>query len=339
VEVYRQILKESKPVDKKFSEINGSQLDSAKIVFEVPKFHPRAKEIANYSLTSLRLEEIFQSKICGTAKNNVFIADYSVGQLPFVRNFFRKRKTKPIILKAIEGKVKTGPFLSGLIKKYKLNKEKDIVLVVVGGGLLMNVGAYLAERLSVKLVLFPTTVIAMADSSGGKVRVNFVLKGRAYKHFYKSFYEPNAMFLDDRFLKSLPKKQIQIGLVEVIKHSLFQSPKLCEYLLKSGKKLFSDSGKLKKAILWAADLKRVCMEIDVEENENGSRRILRGGHDFSDRLEEDLKLKIPHGIAVAIGIIRQLEMERDRKLLSKAKELFRLLGIPCTLESFYKWQT
>jgi len=178
----------------------------------------------------------------------------------------------------------------------------------------------------------------MSDSAGGKVRVNFVSNNRAYKHFYKSFYEPNAMFLDERFLESLPEKQKKIGFVEIIKHGLFQSPKLYDYLLNSGRDLFADIQKMKKAILWASDLKRVCIEMDVEENENGSRRILRGGHDFSDRIEEDLKLEIPHGIAVAIGIIKQLEMEHEKQLLDKAKKLFDLLDIPYTIEDYSNWK-
>jgi 3-dehydroquinate synthetase len=79
------------------------------------------------------------------------------------------------------------------------------------------------------------------------------------------------------------------------------------------------------------------MKTDVEENENGSRRILRGGHDFSDRLEEDLKLNIPHGIAVAIGIVNQLEMEQNNEFLDKAIKLFDLLDIPCSIASYNKW--
>ena len=50
--------------------------------------------------------------------------------------------------------------------------------------------------------------------------------------------------------------------------------------------------------------------LDVEENENGSKRILRGGHDFSDRLEEGQNLTIPHGFAVSIGIIMQLKKDK-----------------------------
>ena len=50
-----------------------------------------------------------------------------------------------------------------------------------------------------------------------------------------------------------------------------------------------------------------------------------------------MKLKIPHGIAVVIGIIKQLEQEKNYELLEKAKKIFSALEIPCTLEQFKKF--
>ncbi|MFA5050900.1 MAG: hypothetical protein WC499_02180 [Patescibacteria group bacterium] len=336
MKLYQEIIKKSKPIDDKFEKIKESQLNGIKIFFHVPKFHPRAKKISSYTFSPLDLENLTKNKTYNLTKNHIFIIDESVSKQSFVKEFIKKQNISPIILKSIEGKVKTKFFLDELIKNHNLDKKQNLTLVVIGGGLLLNVGAYLAEKLSANLILFPTTVIAMADGAGGKVRINFVSNNRAYKHFYKSFYEPNAIFIDKRFLESLPKKQISIGLVEIIKHGLFQSTKLYNYILRSGKDFFTDIKKLEKSIFWAAALKNVCIDIDVEENENGSRRILRGGHDFSDRTEEDLNLKIPHGIAVAIGIIKQLEMERENKLLNKTKKLFNLLDIPYTIEDFNK---
>ncbi|MDD3102348.1 MAG: hypothetical protein PHE59_04370, partial [Patescibacteria group bacterium] len=279
---YQEIIKKSKSVDGKFKKINESQLNRIKIIFHIPKFHPRAKAISGYTFSPLALENLTKNKTYNLTKNHIFIIDESVSKQSFVREFIKKQNISPIILKSIEGKVKTKPFLDELIKNHDLNKKQNLTLVIIGGGLLLNVGAYLAEKLSANLILFPTTVIAMADGAGGKVRINFISDNRAYKHFYKSFYEPNAIFLDKRFLESLPKKQISIGFVEIIKHGLFQSPKLYDYILRSGKDFFVDIKKLKKAIFWAAALKNVCIDVDVEENENGSSKILRGGHDFSD---------------------------------------------------------
>lgn len=338
MKLYKKILRKSKLVDNKFEKLSDHSLASLRILFRVPKFHPRAHEISTYTLSPFALEKLPTIAFYKATKNHVYIIDRSVNKQSFVQYFAKKNHIKSIVLASTESEVKTKLFLDALIKKHFSSKERSLTLIVVGGGLLLNVGAYIAERLSAHLILFPTTVLAMADSAGGKVRANFLTSSRAYKHYYKSFYEPNAMFFDERFLTSLSRKQIKIGLVEIIKHSIFQSPKLYDFLLQNGRKLFTDRKILLKAILWSVSLKKICIDIDVEENENGSHRILRGGHDFSDRLEEDLRLKIPHGIAVAIGIIKQLENENDKVLLQKAKKLFAVLDIPYTLSSYKKWK-
>src|SRR3989344_9603553 len=261
MKLYQEIIQKSQPVDVKFKKLKEPQLYEVEIVFHVPKFHPRAKEISSYTYKSLKIGNLPKTDVFNLTKNHVFIIDESVSKQKFIQKFIKKQKINPIILKSIEGKVKTKPFLDDLIKSHNLDKKQNLTLVVIGGGLLLNVGAYLAERVSANLIYLPTTALAMSDSSGGKVRVNFVSNNRAYKHFYKSFYEPNAMFLDERFLESLPEKQKKIGFVEIIKHGLFQSPKLYNYLLNSERELFVDIRKMEKAILWAADLKRVCIEV------------------------------------------------------------------------------
>lgn len=328
MKLYEEILKKSRHIDEKYENLKASEVYNIKINFHVPTFHSRFEKIKSYPFLPLKIEELLKTKTYNLTKNHLFLVDSVLYEQRFVKDFLKENKIKPIVLESIESEVKTKKFMDKVMKENKLKKDENITLVVIGGGLMCNVGTYLAERRSYNLILFPSTVLSMADSSGGKVRVNVLLKHRAYKHFYKSFYEPNAMFLEDRFLDSLPVKQIQIGLVEIIKHGLFQSSKLHDFLFKEGKNLFQDKQKLIKAILWAAELKRVCMDIDVEENENGSRRILRGGHGYSDRIEEDKRFSISHGIAVAIGIVKQLEEEKDTKLLKKAKEIFDLFKIP-----------
>lgn len=330
--LYEEILERSKEVDKRFEGLLEGDIDSLKIIFKVPNFHPRAKHISSYVLSSLKLEELRKNKLYKSSKKKIFLVDRSAGESKFVKDFLKKERSKVIVLRSIESKVKTKEFLDELIRRDKVINSKPDLICVIGGGLILNVGAYIAENLSTGLILFPTTVLSMSDSSGGKVRVNKLTSERAYKHYYKSFYEPNSIFIDKRFLNSLPEKQIKIGLAEIIKHGLFQSQGLYDYLNKHGKALFKDKEKLLGAALWAADLKRICIEIDVEENENGSRRILRAGHNISDRLEEDKRLKIPHGLAVAIGIVRELELNGDRKTLKRTKKIFKKFEIPYRLK-------
>lgn len=317
--LYKKILKNSKKVDTKFSKLK--KINNFKIKFIVPKSHKRYKDINYYYFSNKRLEDM------PFYKNKIFIIDKSIIKLDFVKSFIKKEKINKYFLDAIENKIKTESYLDNFIKK---NKIKKSTIVVIGGGLLCNCGLYIAEKTSSNIVLFPTTILAMADGAlGGKVRANLVKSKKYYKHHYKSFYEPNAVFLDERFIHSLPKKQKLRGLVEIIKVALFQSKKLYKFLLKNPKELLESDYLLKKAILWAANLKQICISVDPKEHKDGAEVILRAGHDFSDKIEEENQLNIPHGFAVAIGITQQLS--KNKKLLKESNKIFNKFKIPKTV--------
>src|SRR3989338_11554388 len=111
MKLYQEIIKKSQPVDVKFEKLKESQLDVVEIVFHVPTIHPRAKEISSYSYNSLKIENLPQTDVFNLTKNHVFIIDESVSKQKFIQEFIKKQKVSPIILKSIEGKVKTKPFL------------------------------------------------------------------------------------------------------------------------------------------------------------------------------------------------------------------------------------
>jgi 3-dehydroquinate synthetase len=324
-----EILRRSREVDKQFASLEPEELSNFSIRYRVPEAHPRRELLSEYYLRLGKIDEYLPWRVIGPDKRGIFIVADSVSQLPFVTSAVSSAKGELLVLESDESRVKNRDFLEPLANELEAAAWSRMdVVVVVGGGLLLNTGAFLAERLGAGLILFPTTVLSMADGAGGKVRLNALAFGRCYKHYYKSFYEPDMILLDPRFLTTLPISQIRIGLVEIIKHALFQSPALYEFLIHCGGRLFFDRGLLIKAIAWAADLKRICLDIDVEENENGSRSILRAGHDFSDRLEEDSFFRIPHGLAVAVGIMLLLQKERQEDLACRAQRIFELFGIP-----------
>ncbi len=335
VDLYAEILGRSVSVDERFKELGPGEVHAATITFRVPASHPRRRVICEYELRCGEFDPFMSLIGRSEAAPRVVISCDSVQHLDFVARKMPGEKSACLVVRSIEAEVKTVSYMNSLLRKQPLQGLSDEgVLVVVGGGLLLNVGAYIAEQTNLGLVLYPTTALAMADGAGGKVRLNSLAFGKAYKHYYKSFYEPDRIVIDPRFLDSLPAFQKKCGLVEVIKHGLFQSPALYDYMLQNCRAVLETRNHLLKAVLWAADLKRVCLDVDIEENENGSRRILRGGHSFSDRLEEAEKFTIPHGYAVAIGIAMELEHAQDRKLSGRALDIFRLYDIPTSLPEF-----
>src|SRR3989338_10717083 len=125
MKLYQEIIQKSQPVDVKFEKLKAPQLNEVEIVFHVPTIHPRAKEISSYTYKSLKIENLPQTEVFNLTKNHVFIIDESVSKLKFIQEFIKKQKIELIILKSIEGTVKTKPFLDDLVKKHDLEKKQN----------------------------------------------------------------------------------------------------------------------------------------------------------------------------------------------------------------------
>lgn len=333
----RAIRDRSHTVDETFRKLKDDGLRDFEIEYPVPSFHPRARTLPTYRLHCGRFG---RPSTEATDAPQVLLTCEAVRNSKCVTEALRNWSPRLIVLPSKEAEIKTRLFMDRLAETWISGQDdKPKAVTVAGGGLLLNVGAFVAELTDAKLFLYPTTVLAMADGAGGKVRLNHVAGGQAIKHHYKSFYEPNEIILETEFLGILPEREVRCGLVEIVKHGLFQSGQLLDFLRNSGEALLTSSTVLLRAILWAAALKNVCLAVDVEENENGSRRILRAGHGFSDKLEETFGFAIPHGFAVAIGICTELEAEENTQLLHVAREVFSDLRIPTTVRELeqYGW--
>ena len=314
MELYNQIIEETNIFDKKFRD---SKKISKEIKLNIPKDHERFKEIKSYTFSIRKIEEFSKSK------SVLFIIDKNLKNISFLKRIIRGKKS--FFLESVEYTTKTEEFLNKFISRS--NIEDKSFIIVIGGGILSNCGAYIAEKTKSSYIIFPTTILSMSDGSiGGKVRLNSIKK-EFVKHSYKSYYEPNAVYLDPRFLESLDNNQKIIGIVEIIKHSLFQSEELYKFLFEKGEKIFSNKKNLLKAIFWTVNLKKICLDIDPKELLEGSGKILRAGHDLSDKIEEESGFKVPHGSAVSKGIIKQLSFEKDFFLLKKAKKIFDKFNI------------
>ena len=309
-----QIIKEtSEGIDWTSSDISSS----LSIKFPVPKTHPRSSVIEQYYLTVAQLSNYHLDT------DDLVLCDESI-RSPLTE---QAPSLPPVIfLEPTEGSLKTithaEEFISSLDKEHKR-------IVVIGGGILCNFGGYIAEKLNTDLVYIPTTIIAMSDACiGGKVRINDIQAGKHIKHAHKSFYEPSEIVIDPQFLDSLNNVQIRTGLAEIIKHAVYQSPSLANYLLSDSFDPFTDKQSLLRAILWTADLKRICLKIDPEESKDGSYKILRAAHDVSDKLEEESGFTLSHGKAVEKAMIEDLYSNKEKYNL--LVEIYTKLGIGYT---------
>lgn len=204
------------------------------------------------------------------------------------------------------------------------NIHKDQKIVVVGGGLIQDVGSFTAHILlrGVSWIFIPTTLLAMADSCiGSKSGINV---GK-YKNQIGTFHPPSEIYIYLPFLKTLPKTELINGIGEIIKHILIKGGKSFNYICKNINKLGIDKEITKQIIYRSLLIKRDIIEKD--EFEKNLRKILNYGHTFGHALEGYTKHTISHGVGVLIGmdIANFISVKRGILTLSKFKEIHNLI--------------
>ena len=179
------------------------------------------------------------------------------------------------------------------------NITKKDVIVVIGGGITQDVGAFTANILKrgIDWYFIPTTLLAMCDSCiGSKVGINM----SGYKNQLGIFWPPNKIFIDINFLETLEKIDILSGLGEIIKVHLIAGEKDFKKLEDKYSDIVTDFTLLKQFINRSLEIKKTIVEKDEFDIEY--RHILNYGHTFGHSIEAYSNNEIPHGIGVSIGI-------------------------------------
>lgn len=179
---------------------------------------------------------------------------------------------------------------------------RDCALIALGGGVVTDLGGFLASTFcrGVPLILIPTTLLAMVDAAiGGKNGVNTP----AGKNLIGTYYLPQLLLIDLAFLKTLPPAEQKNGMAEVIKYGLIQESDL---LLETNiQEIVQRSYQIKKRI------------VDADFHEAGMRRILNFGHTIGHAIEVVEHYQIPHGEAIATGMMVESLMSQTQGYLSE----------------------
>jgi 3-dehydroquinate synthase len=204
------------------------------------------------------------------------------------------------------------------------------------GGVVGDMAGFAAAtyQRGISFVQFPTSLLAMVDSSvGGKVAINHP-EG---KNMIGAFYQPQAVMCDLSVLKTLPKEEFQAGLAEIVKYGIIYDCHFFEFLEKNTSALLrKDAETLKYAVKRSCEIKAEVVGID--ERELGLRAILNYGHTFGHAIEKLTNFnKLSHGIAVGLGMRIAGKLSAIMNLWSKEEEgrqnmLLSKFGIPDTLK-------
>lgn len=178
--------------------------------------------------------------------------------------------------------------------------DRGDVIVAVGGGAGLDAIGFAAATWArgIPWVTVPTTILAMVDASiGGKVAID---RGGA-KNSVGAFHQPQAVVCDPSLLLTLPASLARDGLAEVVKSAVLASPLLLDALVQArpaGEGLPPHLGWL---IEQAVRIKAAYVAADPEDL--GLRQSLNLGHTYAHGLEAASDYLVPHGRAVAIGLV------------------------------------
>lgn len=219
----------------------------------------------------------------------------------------------------------------------ELQADRQTLVTAVGGGVIGDLAGFVASTFNrgLPLLMVPTTLLAMVDSSvGGKVAVNHP---RA-KNLIGTFHQPIGVWIDTSVLSTLPKREYQSGLAEVVKYGVIMDPALFAYLEEQREAVKRrEPEAVRHIVVRCCQLKADVVEKD-EREETGLRAILNYGHTFAHAFESVAGYgSWLHGEAVAAGMIAASRLAERRALVSaevtqRQIALLEAFGLPTAPE-------
>jgi len=206
---------------------------------------------------------------------------------------------EPLIIEATEDNKSLDKMSSYIEELLKRGVKRDHKIIAIGGGIIQDISCFISSTIlrGIDWDFVPTTLLAQADSCiGSKSSINV----GEYKNILGTFNPPNQIVIDVSFLETLDHKDICSGVGEIIKVHAIKGQDALSEILQDYDELFTNKELMEKYILNSLLYKKELIEID--EFDKGPRNIMNYGHSFGHAIESATNFKIPHGIAVSIGM-------------------------------------
>lgn len=265
-----------------------------------------------FSAGNALLREYFAGQGAGGAKKILFVIDERVsvlhpGLIGSIRRYFEQISGVALVheILLVPGgesvKHSEEHFHAVIAAVNRHGIDRHSYIAAIGGGAVLDMTGYAAAvaHRGIRLLRFPTTVLAQNDSGVGvKNSINFFQK----KNFLGTFAPPAAVFNDYRFLTTLPDVDWRSGTSEAVKVALIKDSQFCYWLQKNAALIAQrDMPAMRHLIRRCAEL-HVAHIAGGDPFEMGSSRPLDFGHWSAHKLEQLSDFSIRHGEAVAMGI-------------------------------------
>jgi 3-dehydroquinate synthase len=214
----------------------------------------------------------------------------------------------------------------------KAGIDKESILVTLGGGMINNLGGFLAATLyrGIGLIHLPTSLMAQLDAA---VDLRQAVNLPFGKNLLGCFYPPRAIVVDPRLLKTLPVKHLRSGAAEAVKHALTQRPRFFRFLVGNAHKL------REPAFLEAVVRETIRLKLSLLNASNYARHgefLLQYGHCIGHALETATDYSLLHGEAIAVGMAVSSEIALAARVCgAESVESHRLIlgryGLPVSV--------
>jgi 3-dehydroquinate synthase len=185
----------------------------------------------------------------------------------------------------------------------ELEADRQSLLVNVGGGVVCDLGGFLAATYmrGIPFIHFPTSLLAMVDASvGGKTGIDL----GGHKNQVGVFARAEQVYVYPAFLETLPDDHVRSGFAEMLKHGCIADEAYLQEVLQT---LAAGTLPTDDQIEQSIAIKARIVEADFREG--GARKKLNFGHSLGHALEGACLLQqqpILHGDAVAFGMLGEL---------------------------------
>ncbi|HET9897194.1 MAG TPA: 3-dehydroquinate synthase [Streptosporangiaceae bacterium] len=215
--------------------------------------------------------------------------------------------------------------------------SRSDAIVGLGGGAVTDLAGFVAATWlrGIRAVLVPTTLLGIVDAAiGGKTGINTP----AGKNLVGAFHPPAGVLADLSSLATLPAREYVSGMAEVIKAGFIADPRILELIEQDPGAAAAPGGKherelVERAIAMKADV----VAADLREADAGRRETLNYGHTLGHAIERAEDYRIPHGEAVAMGMMFAASVGRlagrlDDATARRHGEVLSAVGLPTRYE-------
>ncbi len=214
--------------------------------------------------------------------------------------------------------------------------DRYTYVIAVGGGVVGDVAAFAASTYmrGIPIVHIPTSLLAMVDSSiGGKTAINY----GGFKNIIGSFYQPSLVLCDIDFLDTLPEREFNSALAEVIKYGIIADKEFFDFL-EVNREGIKNRNKEVLLEMVVKSIENKVKIVEADEKEGGIRAALNFGHTLAHAIESITNYSIYfHGEAVAIGEMLASKISLKKGMLGiedfeRIESLLRFFNLPVNID-------